>query len=904
MTMVLVATIPTDTPNYPVQENWIQQNEYEEETEDEEMKTLNITTNSVVLGMNQYRPVSIAKRNGNNKYVKNNVLDGVYSSLNGVDWTKTLDVSSYYSAIRVYNNKYILTYTKDTPIKIYFTTSNDGDSWAAGSSFNAPNDIVWDVMYIGTTYYIMAFNGSTSDIKFYDSVGNLIDTITIDSVNGGAGIGYYDSSTSKYYFPVSTSTTTKIYTFDGIEIVENEIISSTLGYIKSDTFYSYLCKSYSKLVLYAVDASLGPSAGKYILIKSLSEWHVVYNNFTTSYVFVSFEDEDYDVLYLVDYDETYDKFNFYYIYYDTLIKFDTYNSVTMGNTRNGWGNLFAGFTINISDNPNFLSGTLTQENHLSPRTLEFIDESASVVKGQGMVVYDKNSNLIFTGKIKNLVQESDITGITSYKVQCEELAKYDLDRPVTADAGYTDKDPHEPIDDVMSNYALFLYEGTLDDQSLTYDLMWKKDTKLSLIFDDGEEIGGKWFHWDPDGKAYFDDADLDPTKGAITLNDNNCHLLDDGYQLLGKNENRIEVRGGVTSAGVPVYGTYTELKETDLSVGTSIYEISGLVDDSSTNTNAIAKRIHDLHNNNIHLYKGIATGVGCPETGKIATFSSTALAISSVTIIFDKIVYDIDSDSIYFEAYDYLIIKPDSNNDSKLNESNTNRVYQVAGGSFTGGGIANVVEDTTPQLGGNLDVNGKTIQNIPNNTAITFKDTAGNPTGEFKLNDSNFFQTNKNWDFGGANELKNIKLNNAINANGKQINFVADPTSDQDVETKKHCADTYLPIAINVAGTFTAGNCYYYTGSAWALADSDAGTLSSSCIVGYCASTNVLTLFGRVTKSSHGFNLFVPLYVSTSGTLTHTQPTPSSSQVMMAIGFAIDSNTLFINALSPSFNTS
>ena len=69
-----------------------------------------------------------------------------------------------------------------------------------------------------------------------------------------------------------------------------------------------------------------------------------------------------------------------------------------------------------------------------------------------------------------------------------------------------------------------------------------------------------------------------------------------------------------------------------------------------------------------------------------------------------------------------------------------------ASGGGGGGGISNVVEDTSPQLGGNLDVNGKDIVSTsngniefsPNGTgAVVFKgvnSNGGNGAGRFKLN--------------------------------------------------------------------------------------------------------------------------------------------------------------------------
>ena len=65
------------------------------------------------------------------------------------------------------------------------------------------------------------------------------------------------------------------------------------------------------------------------------------------------------------------------------------------------------------------------------------------------------------------------------------------------------------------------------------------------------------------------------------------------------------------------------------------------------------------------------------------------------------------------------------------------------GGGGGGSGISNIVEDTTPQLGGDLDVNGKDIVSVSNgdiefnpngNGRVVFKGNATHGSGEFMLN--------------------------------------------------------------------------------------------------------------------------------------------------------------------------
>jgi hypothetical protein len=82
-------------------------------------------------------------------------------------------------------------------------------------------------------------------------------------------------------------------------------------------------------------------------------------------------------------------------------------------------------------------------------------------------------------------------------------------------------------------------------------------------------------------------------------------------------------------------------------------------------------------------------------------------------------------------------------------DATDSELKKVDAGEFRGGGgggLSNIVEDTTPQLGGDLDVNGKDIvttsnANIdldPNGTGkVVFKGNASKGAGQFVLNCEN-----------------------------------------------------------------------------------------------------------------------------------------------------------------------
>ena len=89
---------------------------------------------------------------------------------------------------------------------------------------------------------------------------------------------------------------------------------------------------------------------------------------------------------------------------------------------------------------------------------------------------------------------------------------------------------------------------------------------------------------------------------------------------------------------------------------------------------------------------------------------------------------ELDNNFIHLLRQGSVTVRGDSGTDQTLGEADKDSILQIAGGTnvtttissdsagetvltidATSGGISNVVEDTTPQLGGNLDVNGNEI---------------------------------------------------------------------------------------------------------------------------------------------------------------------------------------------------
>uniref|UniRef100_A0A6M3K555 Tail protein n=1 Tax=viral metagenome TaxID=1070528 RepID=A0A6M3K555_9ZZZZ len=107
---------------------------------------------------------------------------------------------------------------------------------------------------------------------------------------------------------------------------------------------------------------------------------------------------------------------------------------------------------------------------------------------------------------------------------------------------------------------------------------------------------------------------------------------------------------------------------------------------------------------------------------------------------------------------------------------------EVATKAYADTKLANVVEDTTPQLGGNLDVNGKTINELTGILQLTGKTGAN-----LNVNGSGVVEAT----------ASGVDIFQEVDMNSKKITSVLDPTSNQDAATKKYVDD-------NAGGTPTA----------------------------------------------------------------------------------------------------
>ena len=113
-------------------------------------------------------------------------------------------------------------------------------------------------------------------------------------------------------------------------------------------------------------------------------------------------------------------------------------------------------------------------------------------------------------------------------------------------------------------------------------------------------------------------------------------------------------------------------------------------------------------------------------TGDTTSVSETNLSISNNTLLLNE--GETGAGVTAGEAG--LIVDRGTEADAIFRWNETSDTWEIGldGGSFTSlsGGLENVVDDTTPQLGGSLDVNGQSIVSVSNGDITLAADGTGN----------------------------------------------------------------------------------------------------------------------------------------------------------------------------------
>ena len=291
---------------------------------------------------------------------------------------------------------------------------------------------------------------------------------------------------------------------------------------------------------------------------------------------------------------------------------------------------------------------------------------------------------------------------------------------------------------------------------------------------------------------------------------------------------------------------------------------------NSTNINAVAgneTNINAVNSNasNINTVAGANSNI-TTVAGSISNVNTVATNLSGVNDFADR----------------YRVVSSDPSSDNDTGDliynttSNSLKVYE--GSSFTtintSGGISNLIEDTTPQLGGHLDANSKNITNL--GTVNTHTIPGG--TGTFALTSDLTFTassthtlTNKTFDANGTgNSLSNVEV--ADLASGVLDTDISSVSSSDDTLASAKAIKTYVDAQV------TAQDLDFQADSGGALAidlDSESLTFTggtgidtsgSGNAVTFAIDSTVVTTTGSQTLTNKSGN--ISMFTNDSGYIT------------------------------------
>ena len=217
------------------------------------------------------------------------------------------------------------------------------------------------------------------------------------------------------------------------------------------------------------------------------------------------------------------------------------------------------------------------------------------------------------------------------------------------------------------------------------------------------------------------------TLNVVGVSSFNSDVILHGNQLININDNALSIRGNnggngfITNAVGDLY----------------ISNVTGTLHNDATNnfsvkTNGTEQAILATKNGSVSLYHdGGNKKLETSSTGVIVTGILTATSYTGSGVNLTNLTGA--SSGTYGNASAVPVITVDGNG----------RITGISTIAGSGSGITNVVEDTSPQLGGNLDVNGKDIVSVsngdieldPNGSGkVVFKGNATKGSGQIKLN--------------------------------------------------------------------------------------------------------------------------------------------------------------------------
>ena len=249
---------------------------------------------------------------------------------------------------------------------------------------------------------------------------------------------------------------------------------------------------------------------------------------------------------------------------------------------------------------------------------------------------------------------------------------------------------------------------------------------------------------------------------------------------------------------------------------------------SDVNTLATTDIVNDLNL--------LATSDFVSDLNTLATsdFVSDLNALEAIKANVTTVANNISGINDFADRYRVVSSDPSSDNDAGdlIYNTTSNSLKVYSGSSFstinTSGGISNVSEDTTPQLGGNLDANSNNITNL--GTLNTHTIPSGTDTLVGRATTDTF--TNKTFDANGTgNSLSNVEV--ADLASGVLDTDLASVSSSDDTLASAKAIKGYVDgqsfITASSSDTLTnkSGNISMFTNDSSFITASSTDTLTN-----------------------------------------------------------------------------